>query len=471
MLSIAEALEKFNHLTDALHEELERFLSPFAAVLPDARHRRALQQLAPALLASRRPYLSAAGVRGEQTSTSAWALSKRFATLLHTPRFSHHAWLDVLYTQAVEQVAALPRCRRLLVAVDPLNLEKAYARKIEGICQVYKATPPGSSPQRSRRRPEGRITWGYPSIFAIGLNTACPTLLHHRLFSYTTDDFVSQPWEWIQTMRQLRQRLPDGRICLVADAEADNQELWQEAQANTLELVARATKERNVEVWEPRRRCWHAQELQHWARSCRDQAHFVKAFTHAGRTVPVRVHLAWARLRLPEDSLRFWAVSARTEVIGRKRPPDVWLPPAHLVLVVIGRPVNNARQAWQVYQDWAQRGQIDLFYRFLQEDGFNVEKILLHKLERFRRLLLLIIILAFFIFHLEHWWSPVLLRWLRSLESSIAGMSMDRGGHYLLLRGVQRVLDARALLAWICIRPPPTRYLPPVRSCIRLSTS
>ncbi|MEM3555005.1 MAG: hypothetical protein QXU79_04260 [Candidatus Micrarchaeaceae archaeon] len=164
-------------------------------------------------------------------------------------------------------------------------------------------------------------------------------------------------------------------------------------------------------------------------------------------------------MRLPEDSFEFWVVKAQTEVIGRERPPDMWLPPPHLVLVVIGRPIKNARQAWQAYQDWTQRGQIDLFYRFIQEDGLDVEKILLHKLERFRRLLLLIVILAFFIFHLEHWWSPVLLRWLRSVESSSAGMSMDRDGRYLLLRGVQRVLDARALLEWICIRPPPTRYL------------
>jgi hypothetical protein len=446
MPSIAEALEKFNHLTDALREELARFLCPFAAVLPDARHRQALQRLAPALLASRKPHLSAAGARGAAVSISAWALSKRFSTLLHTPRFSHHAWLNVLYAQAVDQVAALPAGRRLIVAVDPLNLEKAYARKIEGICQVHKSTPPGSPPKRPRRRKEeGRITWGYPSIFAVGLNTARPALLHQRLFSYVSDDFVSQPWEWIQTMRYLRQRLPGRRLCLVADAEADDQKLWQEAQANDLELLARATKVRNVEIWDSRRRRWRAQELQNWARSRQGRAHFVKAFTHAGRTVPVRVHLNWARLRLPADSFEAWAVTAQTEVIGRERPPDQWLPPPHLVVVVIGRPVRGAQEAWRVYQDWAQRGQIELLYRFLQEDGLDIEKILLHKLERFRRLLLIIVMLAFFIFHLEH---------------SIAGKGMDRRGHYLLLRGVQRALDARALLEWIKIRPPPIGYLP-----------
>lgn len=72
-------------------------------------------------------------------------------------------------------------------------------------------------------------------------------------------------------------------------------------------------------------------------------------------------------------------------MIGRERPPNQWLPPPHLVVVAIGLPVRGAQEAWRVYQDWAQRGQIELFYRFVQEDGLDVEKILLHKLERFRR--------------------------------------------------------------------------------------
>ena len=37
MLNIAEALEKFNHLTTALDQEIDVFLAPYQAVLPDAR--------------------------------------------------------------------------------------------------------------------------------------------------------------------------------------------------------------------------------------------------------------------------------------------------------------------------------------------------------------------------------------------------------------------------------------------------
>jgi hypothetical protein len=138
----------------------------------------------------------------------------------------------------------------------------------------------------------------------------------------------------------------------------------------------------------------------------------------------------------------------------------MWLPPLHIVLVT-NRPVRRKRDAWKVYRDWSQRGQIELLYRFVQEDGLDAESILLHDLEAFRRMLLLVWLAAFFVLRLEKWWCPVLIQWIRSLASSVAGTAMDRGGHYLLLRGLQRVLDGHALLERIRIRPPPTRYLPP----------
>lgn len=95
-----------------------------------------------------------------------------------------------------------------------------------------------------------------------------------------------------------------------------------------------------------------------------------------------------------------------------------------------------------------------------QEDGLDSEIILLHRLERFRRLFLVLLMAIFFVIELEQLWAPVLLQWIRAAGSSTVGLAMDRGGHYLLLWGLQRLLDGRALLELLCIRPPPTRYLP-----------
>jgi hypothetical protein len=295
----------------------------------------------------------------------------------------------------------------------------------------------------------------------LALNTAQPALLYHRLFSYVTADFDSQPREWMLTMRHLRQLLPGRKITLVADAEADDQKLWQEAVANDLELITRATSKRIIEVYRPRQRDWQEKELQAWIPSLPGRAKGVHAFTHAGRTLPVRVTLDWFRFRLPDRSLQGWVVVARTEPIGQPNLEGFWLAETPLVLVVINRPVRRAHDAWQVYREWAQRGKIEPFYRFQQEDGLDVEVILQHQLEQFRRMLLVILMADCFVLQLEHGWSPVLIQWIRAVGSSVVGTAMDRQGRYLLLWGRQRLLDGTALLEWIRIRPPPVRYLPP----------
>ena len=463
MHNITESLAKFNRLTTALEQAIDDFLAPYQAALPDARLRETLRFLLPGMLAARSPHLAKAAAHASHWTGTTWALTKQFYNLVKSPQFGHYDWLAVLYAQAVEQVNVLAPNRRLLVAVDPLNLEKAYARKIEGISQVLKKTPPGLPPNsKPTGKNKGRLTWGYPCIAALALNTAQPALLYHRLFSYVTADFDSQPKEWLHTMRHLRQLLPGRKITIVADAEADDQKLWQEAQAQDLELITRVTSHRNIEVYRPRQGDWQEKDLLAWSRSRPGRTKGIHAFTHAGRTVPMRVTLDWFRFRLPDGSLQGWVVVAWNEPLGPTLPEDFWLAETPLILVVINRPVRRARDAWKVYREWAQRGKIEPFYRFQQEDGLDVEAILVHKLERFRRMFLVILMAAFFVIQLEQWWSPVLIQWIRALGSSVVGTAMDRQGRYLLLWGLQRVLDGAALLGLIRIRPPPVRYLPKI---------
>jgi len=461
MLNIAEALEKFKHLTDALDQELDSFLAPYQAVLPDARLRSSLRLLLPGMLAAGSPHLAKAAAHAPHWAGSTWALTKQFYTLLHSPQFSHRDWLRALYAQTVVQVNELPPGQRLLVAVDPMNLEKAYARKIEGVCKVLKKTPPGLTPGTPPpHQNKGRLTWGYPSITALALNTAQPALLYQRLFSYVTADFDSQPKEWMLLMRHLRSWWPQRQITLVADAEADDQKLWQEALAQDLELIARAPGKRLIEVYHPQRHAWQEKELQAYIQTLPGRTKGMHVFTHAGRSLPVRVTLDWFRFRLPDHSLQGWVVVARTEPLRAADKEGFWLAEMPLVLVVINRPVACGRRAWQVYRDWAQRGKIEPYYRFQQEDGLDIERILQHQLERFRRLLLVVLLAACFVIHLEHAWSPVLIQWIRAIASSTVGLALDRHGHYLLLWGLRYLLAGTALLELLRSRPPPVRYLP-----------
>lgn len=95
MLSIPEAFQRLKRLTAAVRAQLDTFLVPFATVLPDVRYRRLLRLLVEAILAagSLHPITAAAYV--PDPLASPWAVGKCSLRLLHTPRFSHHRWLEV----------------------------------------------------------------------------------------------------------------------------------------------------------------------------------------------------------------------------------------------------------------------------------------------------------------------------------------------------------------------------------------
>ena len=182
-------------------------------------------------------------------------------------------------------------------------------------------------------------------------------------------------------------------------------------------------------------------------------------FNHAGREIPARVTLDWFRFRLPDDGRSHWAVVAETAVMKEDVPEDAWLPPRHLVLVT-NRPVRGKRAAQRIYEDWCQRGRIEPFYRFIQEDGVEVEEFLVRRLERIRRMVLLALMGALFILRLESLWPEVMIKWIRRLASSTGGTELDRGGPYLLLEGVRRVLGTFSPLQWMAKVPPPIPALP-----------
>lgn len=454
MQSITEVLEKFKQMTFALRAQLAQFISSFAEVLPDERYRWSLHQFVPATLAARSPQPARAAAHAPDPPAGTWALAKRFYSLLHTAAFSHRLWLKLFYADARQVVDAMSRGSRVLVALDTVNLEKPYARKLEGISQVRKATPPGTLPKQG-----ARITWGYPAIFGLVLNASQPAIVYHRLFSYTTPAFLSQPKEWMRAMRTIRWMVPHRKVCVVADAEADDQKLWLKAKRHKLEFIVHATKVRSIQVWNERLRRWEEEELQGLAQVMAGRCVLRVSFTHAGLLIPAEVSLDWFRFRLPDSSWAGWAVVAETRAQLDEQAADTWLPPRHLVLVT-NRPVRGKRAAQWVYQDWCQRGGIEPFYRFLQEEGMDVETIQMRKMERFRRMLLVVLMGALFVLRLEKMWSPVAICWLRRIASSIGGTKRDREGPYSLLRGVQRILDAWSLLQWMVKVPPPVAQLP-----------
>jgi hypothetical protein len=267
------------------------------------------------------------------------------------------------------------------------------------------------------------------------VNRSQPAIPYVRLFSYQTEDFISENLELRRAMRTIRTVLSDMTVCIVADAGLDDQKIFRYADSLGLEFIIRATSDRWVDVYNHRLDRWEQEKLKDLVATAPRAHRFQTAFAHAGHTTLVKVTLDWLQIRLPGSTRSLWLLISEGG------------PSAEPLMLITNRPITSLTQAMQVYQDWRLRPIIEHLYRFIQEDGLDVEKIQLRTLERRRRELILILVAALFVLRLPQLWSPTLLTWLRQLGSATAGTSMDRDGPYLLLAGLRAVLTAHAVLA------------------------
>ena len=360
---------------------------------------------------------------------------KRFYRLLKTPRFKHRQWLKLLYADAWRVVEASDK-ERVVVALDPVNFEKAYAKKIEGISTVRKSTPPGTLP-----RQEARLTKGYPALLAYIVNLPQPAIPYARLFSYTMPEFRSENLELVRAMRTIRTVIPERAVCLVTDSVLDDQKMFAWVEQYRLEFITHATSERWIEVYNERLNRWEREKLMEIAETFPGRLKFKVGFIHEGKLTIAQVTLDWFQMRIPGTTQDLWCIVAETDHF-----PD-------LLVLTTNRPVHSANDARTIYDDWRRRPTIELYYRFVQEDGLDVEKIQLHKLERIRREFILILALSLFVLRLPDVWHPSFILWLRQLGSATAGTDSDWGGPYLLLYGLQRVLSAWSVFL-ACLKLP-----------------
>lgn len=76
------------------------------------------------------------------------------------------------------------------------------------------------------------------------------------------------------------------------------------------------------------------------------------------------------------------------------------------------------------------------------------------KLERMRRLFLVVLLATLFVYHLGVAWPHDAIRWLRCLGGKL-GMRIDRDGPYILLAGIRAVFVTAATLAYAAHHPFP----------------
>jgi hypothetical protein len=421
-------LEELNH-------ELEKFLSPLTETLPDQRLRRVATMIVRGMLAGQTPVITGMAQSVSRLDTDVWPAAKRIYRFCDNKRISHRELRKGLYRQGqvtIQQEAPA----YLVVAIDPVNLEKPYTEQLEGVSVVRKSTPPDLAGQ-------ARLTPGYPAITATVVNTRVPVTTYANWFSYRTPDFLSENREIYRSIRTTQCLYPYQELRYVGDAGLDDQKIFGWVERFGGRFIIRACHlERLVQVYNERLDRWEQEALGDLVTTVPWAATFQVAFTHAGQTRWSEIGLGWLQLRLPDTHQRIWALVAEDR--SRKRT----------LVLLTNLPIEDIQQAKQVYDDWRLRTRIEHGYRFDQEQGLDVEDMRVRTLERMRRLFIFVLAAAQFVFHIMDTWPPKAVLWLRELGGKL-GVVSDRDGPYLLLKGLSAVFQTIATVTFLAIRPFP----------------
>jgi hypothetical protein len=289
----------------------------------------------------------------------------------------------------------------LVVAVDPVNFEKPYTQELEGVSTVIKSTPPPPKGQKKR------LTSGYPAITATVVNLPEPAVTYANWFSYVTDDFISENREIERAIRLTRALFPATELRFVGDAGLDDQKIFRQIDLVHAHFTIRASHNRLVEVYNNRLRRWEEELLHDLTTSVPLRLRLRVTFTHACKVHRVKIALGWLRLRLPETHQRLWAVVAHHPDGNRD------------LVLLTNIPVRTAAEAQAVYTEWRYRPQIEHTYRFDQEAGLDVEDIRVQTVERMRRLFIMVLLAALFVYHIGRTWPQQMILWLRRLGGKL----------------------------------------------------
>jgi hypothetical protein len=413
---------------------LEGFLEPVLMQLPEKRLREVGKLAVQGIIGGQSPLVTqmARGVTRE--GETILPMAKRMYRFMWNERFTHRELLKGLYGIAQRTVAEQAPSH-LVVALDPVNFEKPYTKKLEGVSTVMKSTPPGPRGQK-------RLTPGYPAMTATVVNLPEPVVTYANWFSYVTEDFVSENREIYRSIRVTRALFPHAKLRFVADSGLDDQKIFRQMGLVDAQFTIRACHNRKVEVYNERLDRWEEELLDDLTATVPLMLRLRVAFTHARKVRVAEIALGWLLIRIPGTEQPLWALVAHDIELDRD------------LVLITNVPIRTNHDAETVYTEWRFRPQIEHTYRFDQEDGLDVEDVRVQTMERMRRIFVLVLLAALFVYHVAHAWPQHMVLWLRRLGGKL-GLSSDRDGPYVLLAGIRAVFVTVATLAFAAQHPFP----------------
>ena len=116
---------------EELDQTLNAFLSPVVELLPEERLRRVVPLAVRGILAEETPVIAAMAQSNSRQEMNCWAAAKRIYRFIWSKRFNHHQLYKGVY-QIARRTVAQEQPVYLVVALDPVNFEKPYTKKLEG---------------------------------------------------------------------------------------------------------------------------------------------------------------------------------------------------------------------------------------------------------------------------------------------------------------------------------------------------
>ncbi len=434
MISIAQD-ERIGSLPVAeLTRSAETFLGPLLREIPDKRLRVVGVLMVLGILGGQSPLITqmARGVR--EGSQYILDTARRLYRFIWNKRLSYQRLQGGLY-RVGQQTVARYQPSLLVVAIDPVNFEKPYTQDLEGVSTVYKSSPPD-------RKGKGRLTSGYPALTACVVNLPEPVLTYAQWFSYTRE-FLSENAELQAAVSTTRHLYPEHELCFVGDSGLDDQKLFDHIRTTQSTFIIRVGHdERLVDVYNERLNRLERETLADLIATMPPMLKLEANFTHARHTRTVQVSLGWLKLFLPDDDRPFWLLAIHDPELDRN------------IALLTNCPIITADHAQSVFVTWRYRPQIEHTYRLDQEAGLDVEDMRVQSLEHMRRVFVMVLVAAAFLYHLNQTWQPEALHWLRSLGGKLGTLS-DLDGFYLLLAGIRAVLVTAATFLFARSHPFP----------------
>lgn len=271
--------------------------------------------------------------------------------------------VDLLCQRGVEQLAQSDT-DELWLMVDASDLRKPYASEMPDLMQVKDL--------------DGSLVPGYRTLNVLGVTPGRRGILYHRLFSSTSEDFVSEPLEVqrgltkvSQAVRPLKERMT---INWIMDRGLDDVAVWRTIWEQDEHLVCRVKHTERLVEYQAADGTWRERDVaaagQHLRPMARARAEMV---VRLGRQTKekrqeVTAKIGVCPLRLSYDT------AVRREGEGETVRKDLWLVQVEVVRshmkpwwLITDWPVEDAEDALRIFRMYRQRWSVEESFKFTKE--------------------------------------------------------------------------------------------------------